>query len=158
MNCRDFLIPEDQQALEDEGIIVPMKSNVPPQMPNLYNRNQNTYFQQSQSAFAPPLPVYSTTLTNSPIAMMNYFNAPSNRQQQHQQHHQQQHQHHLLEHVENSFLQQHIPVDMVTFLCAHNYESHYVVPNTSSSSHHHQILLITKLMKYIVRVSGFIAN
>lgn len=91
-----------------------MKSNSShmPQLPNLYNRNHNTYFQSPHQAFVPPLPVYSTTVTNSPIAMMNYFNTPSNRNlQQHQQHHQHQQ---VESSIENSFLQQHIPVDMVT--------------------------------------------
>ncbi|KAG5674401.1 hypothetical protein PVAND_004375 [Polypedilum vanderplanki] len=98
------VLKEDQQTLEDEGIIFPMKTNtpqLPPQMPSLYNRNQNAYFQATQPAFVPQLPLYQT---NPSITMMNYFNAASNRQQQQQIN--------QVEHTENSFLQQHIPVDM----------------------------------------------
>lgn len=70
---------EDQQAIEDEGIIIPMKSNMPhASMNNPYNRSQgNFYHQQAPPAFGRNLPMYSTTVTNAPIAMMNYFNNPT---------------------------------------------------------------------------------
>lgn len=67
-------LAEDQQAIEDEGIIIPMKPNVP--VNNLYNnRNPANFFQQQPAAFQRALPMYS--VTNTPIAMMNYFNAPN---------------------------------------------------------------------------------
>lgn len=47
------------------------------------NRNQNNFFQptnQPPQAFARALPMYSTTVTNSPVSMMNYFNAPTTQQ------------------------------------------------------------------------------
>jgi hypothetical protein len=109
--------------LEDEGIIFPLKSSIaPPHLPNIYNRNHNTAYFQSPS---PAMPLYSTTVTNSPIAMMNYFNAPPpnalrhhHHQQQQQQHSQQQFYHHQL--PENSGqeqpLLQHIPVNVVSSL------------------------------------------
>jgi hypothetical protein len=90
-----------------------LKSNVaPPHLPNIYNRNQNTpYFQPPSIAAASAMPLYSTTVTNSPIAMMNYFNAPTNTIRHHNHH--QQHQP-----TENfgheQFLLQHIPVDVVS--------------------------------------------
>lgn len=52
-------------------------------MNNPYNRNHNNFFQppnQPQQAFARALPLYSTTVTNSPVSMMNYFNAPTTQQ------------------------------------------------------------------------------
>lgn len=96
---------------EDEGIIVPLmktnpssssSSHIPPQLPNLYNRSHNSYYHPPNPAYAPS--VYSTTVNNPPIALMNYFNAtnrmplpscPENPV------------------VENSFLQQQLHVDMV---------------------------------------------
>lgn len=50
-----------------------MKPNVP--VNNLYNRNPSNFFQQQPAAFQRALPMYS--VTNTPIAMMNYFNAPN---------------------------------------------------------------------------------
>lgn len=49
-----------------------------PQMPNIYNRNQNTaaYYHQSPPIAASTMPLYSTTVSNSPLTMMNYFNPP----------------------------------------------------------------------------------
>lgn len=81
MEFPNFDFTEDQQAIEDEGIIIPIKQNVP--MNNPYNRNQNNFFQppnQPPQAFARALPMYSTTVTNSPVSMMNYFNAPTTQQ------------------------------------------------------------------------------
>lgn len=56
--------------MEDEGIIIPVKQ---PMMPMMQNRPQpqNNYYQQQPY---PQLPMYSATVTNSPIAMMNYYN------------------------------------------------------------------------------------
>lgn len=50
-----------------------------PQMTNIYNRNLNTaaYYQPPPIA-ASTMPLYSTTVSNSPLTMMNYFNPPSN--------------------------------------------------------------------------------
>lgn len=71
----DYVIgsTEDQQAIEDEGIIIPMK----PTINNPYNRNHANFFQpQQQPSFArTALPMFTTNVTNNPIAMMNYFNA-----------------------------------------------------------------------------------
>ena len=71
-------------------------------MPNLYNRSHNSYYHPPNPAYATS--VFSTTVNNPPIALMNYFNAtnrmplpscPENPV------------------VENSFLQQQLHVDMV---------------------------------------------
>jgi len=98
---------------EDEGIMVPlMKSNASatPQMPNVYNRSQNSYYSQQNPQFIPP--VFSTNLNSTPMALMNYFNAT--------------HRQPLPTHLENPILessyvqqpqqQQQLNVDMVTNL------------------------------------------
>lgn len=98
---------EDQQAIEDEGIIIPIKPNVP--MNNPYNRNHNNFFQspaQPSQAYARALPLFSTTVTNSPVSMMNYFNAPTGQLSnivEQEQHYQSQHQ-----------KLQNIPIDLVS--------------------------------------------
>lgn len=103
---------EDQQAIEDEGIIIPMKPNMPNVPNNPYNRNQSYFHpnQQTPQAFNRALPMFSANLANAPIAMMNYFNQhtlshPAN-----------------MEH-ENGFTNHHqapqkqqIPIDLVSFL------------------------------------------
>lgn len=63
--CNIFSI-EDQQALEDEGIIFPIKQNAPTssQMPSIYNRNQNTQ----------PLQISSSNLPLYTASTMNYIN------------------------------------------------------------------------------------
>ena len=101
---------EDQQALEDEGLVFPLKSNVAPSpqtphLPNIFHRNQNTaYFQPHTIAASPNLPLY---LANSQLAMMNYFNTTQSALRAPQQHH-------IAESTgHEQFLQQHIPVDMV---------------------------------------------
>lgn len=67
---------EDQQAIEDEGIIIPMKPTMPhSSMNNPYNRNQSHYFQPQQPSPFVRAPLYTTNVTNNPIAMMNYYNA-----------------------------------------------------------------------------------
>lgn len=106
------IFAEDQQAIEDEGIVIPMKPNVP--LNNPYNRNHNNYYQPSSqpSAFARALPLYSTTVTNSPIAMMNYFNTPSSQHASHMEH-----ESHFLQHHQQHAPpqhQQHIPIDLVS--------------------------------------------
>lgn len=74
-------LTEDQQAIDDEGIIVPMKPTMPQSSMNNpnnpYNRNQQNFFQpQQQPTFArSALPLYTTNVTNNPIAMMNYFHS-----------------------------------------------------------------------------------
>lgn len=49
---------------------------------NPYHRNPGNFYQPHQAVpyARPSLPMYSTTVTNAPIAMMNYFNAPANQQ------------------------------------------------------------------------------
>lgn len=66
--------------MDDEGIIIPMKPHVPVINPNY--RNSGNFFQPQQvAAYArAALPLYSTTVTNAPIAMMNYFNTPASQQ------------------------------------------------------------------------------
>jgi hypothetical protein len=65
------VLKEDQQQIEDEGIVIPMKQ---PNAPiNHFNRHQN-FFQQ-QPAFPRAMPMYPPNVNNAPIAMMNYFNA-----------------------------------------------------------------------------------
>lgn len=79
----DKRFAEDQQAIEDEGIIIPMKPNMP-HVPfnNPYNRNSNNFFQQQPQqppAFARALPLYHPA-SNPQLAMMNYYNAPNHQQ------------------------------------------------------------------------------
>lgn len=85
-----------------------------PQMPNnIYNRNQNTAaYYQSPPIAAATMPLYSTTVSNSPLTMMNYFNPPPSafNRNQHQ---------HLAEssgHESAPMLtqQQNIPIDIVS--------------------------------------------
>ena len=116
------VLKEDQQAMEDEGIIIPIKPlNTVPMM-NAFNRTPNNYFQQQ---YPSALPIYNPTISNSPIAMMNYYN--THNQQQQQQQHQHQNQHHLQnvemhqqqqpktnhQQYDTSMLQQHISMDVV---------------------------------------------
>lgn len=98
-----FILTEDQQAIEDEGLVIPMKPNVP--IVNQYNRNPINYFQtpaQPATAFARPLPLYPANINNAPLAMMNYYNTPS-------------HQHApIMEHYQTGIHQQQkIPIDVV---------------------------------------------
>lgn len=103
---------EDQQAIEDEGIIIPMKPNMPNvPMNNPYSRNQSFFHTNTQNpqAFNRVLPIFSSNLSNAqgPLAMMNYFN---------------QHNGLNLEH-DNSFIthqpapqKQQIPIDLVRLM------------------------------------------
>lgn len=88
-NNSHHILTEDQQAIDDEGIIIPMK----PSMPNVpfnnpYHRSQGNFFQSQQAAAyaRAALPMYSTTVTNAPIAMMNYFNTAANQQAMNMEH------------------------------------------------------------------------
>jgi ankyrin repeat-rich membrane spanning protein len=74
-----FLLKEDQQAIEDEGIVIPSKTNMPhlPQSNNIYNRNPHHFQQPPTGGFHRNLPLYSTTATNSPVTMMSYYNPPN---------------------------------------------------------------------------------
>ena len=78
-----YISTEDQQAIDDEGIIIPMKPSMP-HVPfnNPYHRSQGNFFQSQQAAAyaRAAMPMYSTTVTNAPIAMMNYFNTAANQQ------------------------------------------------------------------------------
>lgn len=112
------VLKEDQQAMEDEGIIIPIKPlNIVPMM-NAFNRTPNNFFQQQ---FSPALPIYNPTISNSPIAMMNYYNTHNQQQQQNHHHHQQQtaemHQQQQTksnhQQYDTSMLQQHISMDVV---------------------------------------------
>lgn len=49
---------------------------------NPYHRSQGNFFQSQQAAAyaRAAMPMYSTTVTNAPIAMMNYFNTAANQQ------------------------------------------------------------------------------
>lgn len=101
---------EDQQANEDEGIIIPMKPNVP-----INPRHHNNFFQPQPHQIPPPfartMPMYS--VTNSPIAMMNYFNTQTNSHHlpsvEHEQHY-----HAPVQHTQHN-MPQHIPIDLVSF-------------------------------------------
>lgn len=110
------VLKEDQQAMEDEGIIIPIKPlNTLPIM-NAFNRTPNNYFHQQQ--YSPVLPIYNPTNSNSPIAMINYYNT-HNQQQQQQQNHQSEIIHHQQQpktshhQIDTSMLQQHIGMDVV---------------------------------------------
>ena len=110
--CTKNKLSEDQQAIEDEGIIIPMKPHVP--LNNMYNRNPNHFFQPQQQAFQRALPVYSTTVTNTPISMMNYFNAPN----PHAMNHESEHSYIQPNPSQHQPLQQKqsMPIDLVNFL------------------------------------------
>lgn len=101
---------EDQQAIEDEGIIIPMKPT--PHSSNAYARHQANFFQpQQQPSFArSPLPMFTTNVTNNPIAMMNYFNASALQQQAIQNEPEVQHYGN-----HNQTTKQTIPIDIVSF-------------------------------------------
>ena len=116
------VLKEDQQAMEDEGIIIPIK---PTNIMSYNNRNSNNYYQQP---FAAQHPLYPTAVTNSPIAMMNYFNSqsqnnPSQSQSMHSSQQQQQQKQHFQalhqnksnfpsETFENSLIQNNIFMDV----------------------------------------------
>lgn len=113
------VLKEDQQAIEDEGIIIPIKPiNTAPIM-NAFNRTPNNYFPQQ---YPTALPIYNPTIANSPIAMMNYYNThnPQQQQQNHQlQHvemHQQQQPKSNHQQYDTSMLQQHISMDVVRMI------------------------------------------
>lgn len=118
-NALKLFPTEDQQALEDEGIIFPIKSNyvspqLQPQLPNIYNRNQNNAaYYQSQPLAPPSMPLYSTTVSNSPLTMMNYFNPPPSAFNRNQQNYQQVSESSPQEN-HTSTLQQSIPIDVVS--------------------------------------------
>jgi hypothetical protein len=100
------VLKEDQQAIEDEGIIIPMKQ--PLAINNHFTRNQQNYFQpQQQQAFSRALPLYPTNIGNQSMPMMNYFNSQQSHavQIEHEMRHQQVHQQQQ---------QQPIPIDLVS--------------------------------------------
>lgn len=102
------VLKEDQQAIEDEGIVIPMKQQITPNG-NHFTRNHQNFFQpQQQPAFTRALPLYATNVTNSPLAMMNYFSAAPNHAIQ-MEHEMRQHQQ-----IQPLFHQpQPIPIDLV---------------------------------------------
>lgn len=97
------VLKEDQQAIDDEGIIIPMK---PAAIHAPYNRNPQNFFQPQppSQAFNRALPIYQQPPLPQHLPLMNFYNQQANMQ-------------HLT--VENDFgaHQQHpkIPIDIVSF-------------------------------------------
>uniref|UniRef100_A0A182P1J7 Uncharacterized protein n=1 Tax=Anopheles epiroticus TaxID=199890 RepID=A0A182P1J7_9DIPT len=77
------VLKEDQQALEDEGIIIPLKTVMPPTKPSGFLPHHHHRAQQGAPGVLQPTPQHPSNLTNWPnfynpqpqaMALMSYYN------------------------------------------------------------------------------------